>query len=56
VADQDETLMNAYVGASVRFTDYLTGSLTYNFTDADSDFDARSYDRNRITVGVEATF
>jgi len=54
--DQDEELLNAYIGLSVKFTDYLTGSLTYNFTNADSDFANRDYDRNRVTVGVRAEF
>lgn len=52
----DETLINAHVGASLRFTDNLTGSVTYNFTDSDSDIAGRSYERNRISVGVQAEF
>lgn len=53
---RDETLINAYVGASLRFTDNLTGSISYNFTDSDSDVAGRSYDRNRISVGIQAEF
>jgi len=56
VGGYDEDLVNAYVGLSVKFTDYLSGSLTYNFTDSSSDFDNRDYDRNRVTVGVRAEF
>lgn len=55
-ADQDEMLLNAYIGASLRFTEYLEGTLSYNFTHADSDIPNRSYDRNRISVGLKAEF
>ena len=56
LGDQDETLVNAYIGASLKLTEILTGSLTYNFTDSDSDLPSRDYDRNRITVGLSAEF
>ena len=52
----EESLVNAYVGLSVKLTDYLSGSVTYNFTNSESDFDGRDYDRNRLTVGVRAEF
>ncbi|MDP4625115.1 MAG: hypothetical protein NWT08_08250 [Akkermansiaceae bacterium] len=52
----DETLINAYLGASLRFTDNLTGSVSYNFTDSTSDVRGRDYDRNRISVGIQAEF
>lgn len=52
----DETLVNAYIGASLKLTEILTGSLTYNFTNADSDLVGRSYDRSRITLGLSAEF
>lgn len=55
-ASRDETLINAYVGANLRFTDNLTGSLSYNFTDSDSDVAGRSYDRNRVSIGIQAEF
>ena len=55
-ADQDETLINAYIGSSLKFTDYLYGTLTYNFTNSNSDIANRDYDRNRISVGVRAEF
>lgn len=54
--DLDETLINAYVGASLKFTDNLFGTLTYNFTDSTSDASGRDYDRNRISVGLRAEF
>lgn len=56
VADADETLINAYIGSSLKFTDNLYGTLTYNFTNSDSDVLNRDYDRNRISVGVRAEF
>lgn len=55
-ASADETLVNAYIGASLKLTEILTGSLTYNFTNSDSDIGGRDYDRNRITVGLRAEF
>ncbi|MCH7226629.1 hypothetical protein [Haloferula sp. A504] len=51
-----EDLFNIYAGVNVRFTDRIYGSLSYNFTTADSDFVGQSYDRNRVTVGVHAQF
>ncbi|WP_411827068.1 hypothetical protein [Luteolibacter sp. AS25] len=56
VADADETLVNAYIGTSVKITDTLYGSFSYNFTNSDSDNPGRDYDRNRITVGLNAEF
>lgn len=56
VGDRSETLVNLYVGASLEITEYLDGTITYNFTDADSDIPDRSYDRNRISIGLKAEF
>ncbi|RYD38905.1 MAG: hypothetical protein EOP87_00375 [Verrucomicrobiaceae bacterium] len=52
----DDQLINAYVGLSVKFTDYLTGTATYNFTDSQSDFNQGDYTRSRFSVGVRAEF
>lgn len=52
----DEDIVNAYIGLSMKFTDYLTGTLTYNFTHSSSDFAKGDYDRNRVSVGVRAEF
>lgn len=54
--DLDEDILNAYLGLSVKLTDQLTGNVSYNFTNVDSDLALRSYDRNRISVGVSAEF
>lgn len=56
VSDADGTLVNAYIGTSLKLTEYLYGTLTYNFTDSDSDLSGRNYDRNRISVGLRAEF
>lgn len=56
VEDADETLVSAYIGASLKFTDYLYGNVSYTYTSATSDFDERDYDRNRISVGLRAEF
>jgi hypothetical protein len=44
------------VGLSVKFTDMLYGTVSYNYTDSESDFPDQSYNRNRISVGVRAEF
>jgi hypothetical protein len=56
IADQDEDILNAYIGVSMKFNDFLTGTASYNFTNSSSDFANRDYDRNRISVGVSAEF
>ncbi len=56
VADADETLVNAYIGASLKITEYLYGTLTYNFTNAVSDIATRDYDRSRVSIGLRAEF
>jgi hypothetical protein len=56
VANRDEMLVNAYIGATLAITEYLDGTLSYNFTGADSDIPNRSYDRSRISVGLKAEF
>lgn len=53
----DEDIFNAYIGVSVKFNDFLTGTASYNFTRSTSDFpDQDDYNRNRISVGVSAEF
>lgn len=56
VTDIDEDLINAYIGLSVKFNDCLTGTLSYNYTNSDSDDSYRDYDRNRISVGINYAF
>jgi hypothetical protein len=56
IPDADEDLVNAHIGLSVRFNDFVTGSLSYNFTNSSSDIVNRDYDRNRISLGVSAEF
>jgi len=52
----EEDIFNAFIALTVRFTDNLSASVGYNYTDSSSDFDGRDYDRNRFTVGVRAEF
>ena len=54
--DQSETMINASIGTSLELTEYLDATLSYNFTHVDSDLPDRSYDRNRISVGLQADF
>ncbi|MES2923430.1 MAG: hypothetical protein V4819_17885 [Verrucomicrobiota bacterium] len=56
VGDYDEDIVNAYIGVSVKFNDYLTGTLSYNYTHSDSDFPDQTYNRNRISLGLSAEF
>ncbi|HSP42526.1 MAG TPA: outer membrane beta-barrel protein, partial [Luteolibacter sp.] len=54
--DVDEDILNAYIGVSYRFNDFLTATASYNYTNSSSDFASRDYDRNRISIGVSAEF
>ena len=56
VGDQNSEIFNAYIGVSVKFNDYLTGTASYNYTNSDSDFVGSTYDRNRISLGLSAEF
>ncbi len=56
VADQDETLLNVSIGSAVNFTESLIGTLTYNFTNSDSDLADRTYDRSTVTAGLRMEF
>jgi hypothetical protein len=55
-ADKDETLVNAFIGSSLKFGENIYGTLTYNMTNSDSDIVNSDYDRNRITLGLRAEF
>jgi hypothetical protein len=56
ISDAQTDLLNLYLGFSYRVNDvfYLTGS--YNWTDSDSDLEDRTYDRNRVSLGLRAEF
>ena len=56
VSDLDNDLFNAYIGVSAKFNDYLTGTLSYNYTDSTSDIENDDYTRNRINLGISAEF
>jgi Putative beta-barrel porin 2 len=56
VGDKSETLYNAYIGATLEITEYLDGTISYNFTTANSNIPNRDYDRSRISVGLKADF
>jgi hypothetical protein len=59
-SDQSSDIINAYIGLSVKFNDYLTGTASYNYTYSSSDFSSGAtggnYERNRISVGLSAEF
>jgi uncharacterized protein (PEP-CTERM system associated) len=56
VPDSEEDVINATLGLSVRVTNNVSGSLSYTHTNSTSDFNGRDYDRNRISLGVNAQF
>lgn len=56
VPDMDEQIINAHIGLSMKFNDRLTGTMSYNFTTSSGDIATRDYDRNRISVGLNAAF
>ncbi len=56
VSDQDENIINAYIGVSAKINDFLTATASYNYTHSDSDFPNQTYNRNRISVGLSAEF
>lgn len=55
VGGLEDDLINLYIGVSMKFTDALHGSLSYNFTDSTSDINP-DYDRSRINLGVRVEF
>jgi len=56
ISDLSQDLINANIGLSMKFNDYLTGTLSYNYTDSISDIPTTDYKRNRISLGVSAEF
>jgi hypothetical protein len=54
--DLDEDLINMYVGVKVQFTDSVSGNFSYNFTDSSSDIAGKTYDRERVNLGVSFEF
>lgn len=55
--DNYEGLLNAYIGLSYKFAEYLYCNLYYSYTTSSSGLtEARDYDRNRISLGVTAQF
>jgi len=56
VADMTASILNAYIGVSTKFNDYLTGTLSYNYTLSTSDFPSQGYNRSRISLGLSAEF
>jgi hypothetical protein len=55
VSGLDEDLINLYVGVSLKLTENLYTSLSYNYTDSSSDL-RQDYDRNRVNLGVRFEF
>ena len=56
VSDRTSDIINACLGLTMKFNDYLTGTVSYNFTNSNSDFADSTYQRNRISLGLSAEF
>jgi hypothetical protein len=54
--EPSEDLINLYVGFSYKINPVFSVNGSYNYTDSSSDIDSRSYDRNRVSLGVSAEF
>jgi len=52
----EEGLVNLHVGLRAKLSDQLTGECSINFTNSGSDFEARDYDRLRLSAGVSYSF
>lgn len=61
VSDRSETLVSSYVTLRMRFNDFLSGSLSYTYTNNASDLTdflgrTQAYNRNRFSLGLSANF
>lgn len=56
INSMEQNIFNANIGLSVKFTELLTGTLSYNFTNSSSDILYQDYTRNRINLGISAEF
>lgn len=56
VSDLDESVVNLNIGLAAKFNDCLTGTVSYNYTNSDSDVPGRDYDRNRVSLGLSYEF
>ncbi len=53
---ESEIMYLAGINSVYRFSQYLSAELGYNYDRLDSDLESREYDRNRVYVGLRATF
>ena len=53
---QNDTYMDVGFNLNYRFNNHLIGEVGYTFSQLSSDIAGRDYDRNRIYVGVSATY
>jgi hypothetical protein len=52
----DEDVINVYLGLVYNINEFLKADISYNYSQSDSDFAIRDYDRNRISLGISAEF
>jgi hypothetical protein len=53
---QTDNFLDAGVGLTYQFNRHLAGEVGYNFSNLSSDIPGRDYDRNRVYLGVTATY
>jgi hypothetical protein len=56
VNDGVEQIFLIGVNLKYQFCHYLSAELGYDFDKVESDFVGRSYDRNKVYVGISATY
>jgi uncharacterized protein (PEP-CTERM system associated) len=54
--DLSEDILNMYTSLSMKINSMLTASLSYNYTHSSSDFQFQTFERNRISIGLNAQF
>jgi hypothetical protein len=55
-ANQSDSLYSFGLNLAYSFTDHLSGEIGYNFDDVQSDINQRGYTRNRVYIGVTASY
>jgi len=54
--DADSDLINLYLGCSLKISDRVYATASYNWTDSNSDIVGRTYNRNNFSLGLGAQF
>jgi hypothetical protein len=54
--DDSETIITAGIGLTYQINQYLAAETGYNFDKVDSDINGRDYTRNRLFIGLKASY